>query len=152
MADQLNTSNRVISSDSPEHLVVGKSSLLGLLEALGLPSSLDGVVVLVVADVHGVVDVVSDELGLGLELGVLGQSKLLLDLLLLCQLLLLLEQLGRVLLGPLLETNLLLNTVYLGTDLRDAVLRYRQRLTNLSEEKNNFLLVTHFSEHLAKGQ
>lgn len=140
MADQFHTSNRVISSNSPEHLVVGKSGLLGLLEALGLPSSLDGVVVLVVTDVDRVVDVVSDKFSLGLELGILGLSKLLLDLLLLCQLFLLLEQLGRVLLGPLLESNLLLNTVYLGTDLCDAILRYRQRLAEPLEENNNFFL------------
>lgn len=102
--------------------MVRESGLLGLVESLGGPGSLDGVVVLVVADMDGVVDVVSDELGLNLELLVLGRSKLLLDLLLLCQLFLLFEQVGRIFLGPLLESNLLLNTVYLCTDLSDSVL------------------------------
>lgn len=91
VADQLDSSNRVVSAKSQQHIVVGKSSLLGLVESLRFPSSLDGVVVFVVADVDRIVHIVSDELCLDFELGILCRGKLLLDLLLLCQLLLLLK-------------------------------------------------------------
>src|SRR5688572_3195240 len=70
VANKLDTSNRVISSKSQEHIVVRESGLLGLVESLGGPGSLDGIVILVIANVYRLVDVVSDKLGLNPELGV----------------------------------------------------------------------------------
>ncbi|KAI6776833.1 hypothetical protein HG530_000778 [Fusarium avenaceum] len=152
VANKLDTSNRVISSKSQEHVVVREGSLLGLVESFGGPGSLDGVVILVIANVYGLVNVVSDKLGLDPELGVLGRSKLLLCLLLLCQLVLLLEKLGRILLRSLLETNLLLDAVYLCSDLSNSILS----LSKVSKRQIVKIFpscpVTHSCAHLAKGQ
>lgn len=123
VTDELNSSLAIIRAQSVCDLVVAECLVCLFLQAgLGLPLSHKLVVVLVVGDGHRVVDVVADGLGLCVELDELLGRGILQLLLLLGELLLLLEQVVRVLLGLLLGTDLLLRGVDLAADLSGGVL------------------------------
>lgn len=99
MAHDFDAPVRVVTVDSCEDFVMGQAVALLDREALGSPCSLDGVVVLIVADGDGVVYDVPDGLDLGLESGLLLGCLLCEALLLLLEFDFALQQVGDIFLG-----------------------------------------------------
>jgi hypothetical protein len=117
VSNDLGPSLRVIAAQPRQHTVVWDTVLLKLrFPVLRRPCLDHSVVVLVVADGYLWADVVSDGFGLSVEFDQLLGSFGFLLLLVFFQLLLLLEEVVRALLGLLLGPDLLLDRVDGGTD------------------------------------